>query len=81
MKKGQYKEQVIAASITILEKQHTGWLVVFTDSSAKQVRGYRQAGLGVFYGKADTRNVSEHVPLGEKQTVSRAELRGTASIG
>jgi len=76
MKKERYKEQVSAARNSILEKQHTGWPVVFTDGSAKQVRGYWQAGLGFFYGAGDTRNVSEHVPLGERQTVSRAELRG-----
>ena len=70
MKKERYKEQVTAARIIILEKQHTGWLVVFTDGSAKQVRGYWQAGFGVFYGKGDIRNVSAHVPLGEKQRLS-----------
>ena len=30
----------------------------------------------LFYGPGDKRNVSEHVPLGERQTVRRAELRG-----
>ena len=50
--------------------------MAFTHGSAKQVLGYWQAGFGVFYGTGDTRNVSEHVPLGEKQTGSRAELRG-----
>jgi len=67
---------VFAARNIILEKQHRGWLIIFTDGSAKQVRGYWQAGFEVFYGAVDTRNVSEHVPLGESQTVSRAELRG-----
>ena len=53
-----------------------GWTVVYTDGSAKVVRGWAQAGFGAWYGPNALRNASDFVPLGEKQSVSRAELRG-----
>ena len=53
-----------------------GWTVVYTDGSAKVVRRWAQAGYGAWYGPGSLRNSSDFVPLGEKQSVSRAELRG-----
>ena len=53
-----------------------GWVVVYTDGSAKRVRGWMQAGYGVWFGPHHNRNFSAHVPAHERQSISRGELRG-----
>ena len=70
---GAYKTKVVAELETLSGE---GWTVVYTDGSAKVVRGWAQAGFGAWYGPSSPRNVSDFVPLGEKQSVSRAEIRG-----
>ena len=70
---GAYKAKVVAELETMAGE---GWTVVYTDGSAKVVRGWAQAGFGAWYGPSALRNASDFVPLGEKQSVSRAELRG-----
>ena len=56
--------------------QEEGWIVVFTDRSAKQVGGWWQAAFGVFFEVLSSRNYSALVPPHERQSVSSAELRG-----
>ena len=57
--------------------EEEGWIVVFTDGSAKQVGGGGgQAGFGVFFEVLSSRNFSARVPPHERQSVRRAELRG-----
>ena len=70
---GAYKAKVVAELETMAGE---GWTVVYTDGSAKVVRGWAQAGFGAWYGPNALRNASDFIPLGEKQSVSRAELRG-----
>ena len=53
-----------------------GWTVAYSDGSAKTVRGWAQAGYGVWYARGSSRNCAAHVPVGERQSVSRGELRG-----
>ena len=53
-----------------------GWTVAYTDGSAKHVRGWMQAGYGVWYGVGHSRNHAAHVPTHERQSTSRGELRG-----
>ena len=69
---GAYKAKVVAELETMAGE---GWTIVYTDGSAKVVRGWAQAGFGAWYGPRAMRNASDFVPLGEKQSVSRAELR------
>ena len=37
-----------------------GWVVVYTDGSAKRVRGWMQAGYGVWFGDNSDRNFRAH---------------------
>ena len=53
-----------------------GWVVVYTDGSAKRVRGWMQAGCGVWFGEHHSHNFSSHVPAHECQSINRGELRG-----
>ena len=53
-----------------------GWVIVYTDGSAKRVRGWMQAGYGVWFGDNSNRNFRAHVPAHERQSISRGELRG-----
>ena len=53
-----------------------GWTVAYSDGSAKTVRGWAQAGYGVWYARGSSRDCAAHVPVGERQSVSRGELRG-----
>ena len=53
-----------------------GWTVAYTDGSAKTVCGWAQAGFGVWFHRGSPRNHSAHVPISERQSVSRGELRG-----
>ena len=53
-----------------------GWVVVYTDGSAKRVRGWMHAGYGVWFGQHNSRNFRAHVPAHERQSISRGELRG-----
>ena len=53
-----------------------GWVTAYMDGSAKMVWGWAQAGYRVFYADGSSRNYAAHVPEGERQTVSRGELRG-----
>ena len=48
----------------------------YTDGSAKIVRGWVQAGYGVFLEDDSPRNHAAHVPEEERQRVSQGELRG-----
>ena len=70
---GAYKTKVV---VELENLSGEGWTVVYTDGSAKVVRGWAQAGFGAWYGPNSLRNVCDFVPLGEKQSVSRAEIRG-----
>ena len=60
--------------LAVLEREE--WQLVYTDGSAKQVRGWWQAGYGVWFGEGEDRNVGAPVPTHECQSVSRGELRG-----
>ena len=72
-KGGAYKKKLVA-ELESLDGE--GWTIVYTDGSLKMIRGWAQAGYGAWYGHDSLRNSSEFVPLGEKQSVSGAELRG-----
>ena len=52
-----------------------GWVVVFTDGSTKRVRGWMQAGYGVWYESSSSQKCCRHVLAQERQSVSSAELR------
>ena len=70
---GSHKQSLLAE----LEKMSgEGWVVVYTDGSAKRVRGWMQAGYGVWFGDNSSRNFRAHVPAHERQSISRGELRG-----
>ena len=70
---GSHKQSLLAE----LEKMSgEGWVVVYTDGSAKRVRGWMQAGYGVWFGDNNSRNFRAHVPAHERQSISRGELRG-----
>ena len=73
VKWGAYKTKLVAELESLSGE---GWAVVYTDGSAKVVRVWAQAGYGAWYGLGSLRNSSDFVPLGEKRSVSRAELRG-----
>ena len=60
--------------LAVLERE--GWQLVYTDGSAKQVRGWWQAGYGVWFGEGGDSNVEALEPTHERQSVSRGELRG-----
>ena len=66
---GAYKTKLVAELESLSRED---WTVVYTDGSAKVVRGWAQAGYGAWYGPGSQRNKSDFVPLGEKQSVSRA---------
>ena len=71
---GAYKTKLVAELESLSRED---WTVVYTGGSAKVVRGWAQAGgYGAWYGPGSLRNSFAFVPLGEKQSVSRAELRG-----
>ena len=70
---GAYKTKLVAELESLSRED---WTVVYTDGSAKVVRCWAQAGYGAWYGPGSLRNSSDFVPLGETQSVSRAELRG-----
>ena len=70
---GAYKTKMVSELESLVGE---GWTVVYTDGSAKVVRGWAQAWFGAWYGSGSQRNSSDFVPLGEKQSVSRAEIRG-----
>ena len=70
---GQYRDAVVE-KLAVLERE--GWQLVYTDGSAKQVRGWWQAGYGVWFGECEDRNVGARVPTHKRQSVSRGELRG-----
>ena len=53
-KTGQYRDGVVKR-LQVLEAEH--WTLVYTDGSAKQVRGWWQAGYGAWFGEAHPRNV------------------------
>ena len=59
----------------IQRKQVDGWTIVFTDGSAKVVKGWSQAGYGGWYGHGADKNFSIYMPLSERQSNNRAELR------
>ena len=53
-----------------------GWTLVYTEGSAKRVKGWWQAGYGAWFGEGSARNLGTVVPLAEQQSVSRGELQG-----
>ena len=70
---GSHKRSLLAE----LERMSgEGWVVVYTDGSAKRVRGWMQAGYGVWFGDNSNRNFRAHVPAHKRQSISRGELRG-----
>ena len=70
---GEYRDAVVKRLVTL---ESEGWTVAFTDGPAKQVKGWWQAGYGVWFGESSPRNCSLPVPIAERQSVSRGELRG-----
>ena len=57
-----------------------GWTAAYTDGSSKTVRGWAQAGFGVWFHRESPRNHSAHVPTNERQSVSKGELRGVLHV-
>ena len=70
---GQYRDGVVKR-LAVLEEE--GWTLVYTDGSAKQVRGWWQVGYAAWFGEGNARNVGLPVPTGERHGMSRGELRG-----
>ena len=73
LKWGEHKKTLL---LELERMGQEGWVVVYTDGSAKRVRGWMLAGYGVWYGPHNTRNFSAHVPAHERQSISRGEVRG-----
>ena len=74
---GSHKRRLVEE----LEKMTAeGWVVAYTDGSAKRVRGWMQAGYGVWYGRHVHRNSATHVPSHERQSISRGELGGVLRV-
>ena len=69
----QYRDDIVQRLAVLLAD---GWTMVYTDGSAKQVRGWWQAGYGAWFGDADECSAGLPVPVTERQSVSRGELRG-----
>ena len=70
---GKYRDAVVK-KLAVPERE--GWQLAYTDGLAKQVRGWWQAGYGVWFGEGEDRNIGAPVPTHERQSVSRGELRG-----
>ena len=70
---GAYMRQLLHE---LEELSEQGYLIVYTDGSAKRARGWMQAGYGVWYGEGHSNNHAAHVPAHERQSVSRGELKG-----
>ena len=60
---GKYRDGVVKRLEVLADKQ---WTLVYTDGSAKQVRGWWQAGIGAWFGGSHERNVG--LPLLEAET-------------
>ena len=60
--------------------QQEGVPIAFPDGSSKRVRGWDQAGYGVFYGEGDARNYAASVPQAELQMNNRGELRAVLHV-
>ena len=60
---------------TLAVLKRDGWRLVYTDGSAKQLRGWWQADCGVWFGEGEDKNVGAPVPTHERQSLSRGELR------
>ena len=76
-KYGDQKQQYIDE---FQRKQTEGWQLVFTDGSAKIVKGWSQAGYGGWYGHGSDKNFSVFIPLAERQSNNRAELRAVLKV-
>ena len=73
---GSHKQSLLAE----LERMSgEGWVVVYTDGLAKRVRGWMQAGYGVWFGDNSSRNFRAHVPAHERQSISRGGVAGGAT--
>ena len=59
---------------TLAVLKRDGWRLVYTDGSAKQLRGWWQADCGVWFGEGEDKNVGAPVPTHERQSLSRGEL-------
>ena len=59
----------------ISDKASGGWDVAFCDESRNFTAGILHAGFSVWFGPSDERNSDKPVPVTEKQTITRAELR------
>ena len=70
---GEYKAKLLQE---LGDLQAQGWEVVYTDGSAKRVRGWMQVGYGVWFGEGSPRSCHACVPAHERQSISRGELRG-----
>ena len=68
-----YKDAVV---LRLQKLEDEGWTVVYSDGSAKTVRGWAQAGYGVSFGPGSPRNHSAHMLTGQRQSVSWGEPRG-----
>ena len=56
--------------------ESAGWVLAYTDGSAKTMRGRAQAGYGMSFADDSPRNHAAHVPEEECQSVNRGELGG-----
>mmetsp|Transcript_113648 Transcript_113648/g.197472 ORF Transcript_113648/g.197472 Transcript_113648/m.197472 type:complete len:90 (+) Transcript_113648:142-411(+) len=52
-----------------------GFNTVYTDGSAKLLKGFSQVGYGCWYGHNELGNFHAYVPPSERQSNNRAELR------
>ena len=72
---GQYRDGVVQRLAVLLADGRT---MVYTDGSAQQVWGWWQAGYGAWFGDAEKHSTGLLVPVMERQSVSRGELRGVS---
>ena len=70
---GKHKQELLAEFGVLTAK---GLVVVYSGGSTKSVRGWMQAGYGVWFGHKYHRNFSAHVPAHEWQSINRGELKG-----
>ena len=74
---GQYRDGVVQRLAVLWAD---GWTMVYTDGSAKQVRGWWQAGYGAWFGDTDEHSMGLPVLVTECQSVSSGELRGACTL-
>ena len=80
LKQAKYAAHVATTMERLERLQGDGVAIAFTDGSSKQVRGWDQAGSGVFYGEGDSRNHSAPVPQCELQSNNCGELKAVLHV-